>query len=52
MWPSYLEFIRILSLSEKVHINIKSPKMAHKAHNMIKAHGASLDPYFLSKPNQ
>ena len=43
MWPSYLEFIRILSLSEKVHINIKSHKMAHKAHNMIKAHGAQLD---------
>jgi agmatine deiminase len=46
IWPAYLEFIKILSLSEKVKINVGSPEMAKDAFSKIKAYGAELEQIF------
>ncbi len=46
IWPAYLEFIRILSLSEKVKINVNSPEMAKEAYQKIAQHGAEMDNIF------
>lgn len=46
IWPAYLEFVKLLSLSEKVFINVNSPEMAKNVHSMIFAHGAEMDQVF------
>ncbi|MFV1885253.1 MAG: agmatine deiminase family protein [Balneola sp.] len=46
IWPAYLEFIKILSLSEQVRINVGSVEMAKEAFSKIEKHGAELDQVF------
>ncbi len=51
IWPAYLEFVRILSQSEKVKINVNSPEMAKEACKKIRNFGAELDQiYFYLHP--
>lgn len=51
IWPAYLEFIRILSLSENVNINVNDIEMARTAHKMISNYGAELkNIYFYINP--
>jgi len=47
IWPAYLEFIRVVSLSEKVKINVKNFAMAKSAFAKISDYGAELDNIFL-----
>lgn len=46
IWPAYLEFIRVVSLSEKVKINVKNFAMAKSAFAKISSHGAELENIF------
>ena len=46
IWPAYLEFIRIISLSENVNINVKNVQMARMAHKMISKFGADVKNIF------
>ena len=51
IWPAYLEFIKILSQSEKVKINVGSIEMAKDAFSKIQKHGAELNQiYFYLNP--
>ncbi len=46
IWPAYLEFIRVLSLSEQVKINVKNFVMAKFAFEKISNYGAELENIF------
>lgn len=46
IWPAYLQFIRLLTESEQVHINVISVEMAKEAHKKVKKFGADLSKVF------
>ncbi len=51
IWPAYLEFIKVLSFSEKVKINVSDIEMAKEAFSKIQKYGAELDQiYFYLNP--
>ena len=51
IFPAYCEFVRILSLSEKVNINVGSAELAKSALSRIAQYGAELENiYFYINP--